>query len=98
MKQAEAINCNHNCFYILSGKALCLHKLFADGYVKAITREVTRDGVEFEIWRNKLVKNKKGRYAGKYKLFGSRSRLHDREQVLTALALVKKYNIQKVRL
>lgn len=88
--------CTH--FYFLGTGAQCLHELFAGGYVKAITREVTRDGVEFYIWRDRLHKQKKGRYAGKYKLFGSRSRLSNREQVIIALDLAKKYNIQKVRL
>lgn len=92
------VNCNHNHYYLFADHPMCLHELFAKGYVKAITREVTRDGAEFYIWRDKLTKQKKGRYAGKYKLFGSRSRLSNREQVLTALDLAKKYNIQRVRL
>lgn len=88
--------CNH--FYFLGGGAKCLHKLFAQGSIKAISREVTRDGVEFLIWNDKLVKQKKGRYAGRYWLGGSRSKLTNREQVLLALDLAKKYNIQRVRL
>lgn len=85
-------------FYFLGGGAKCLHQLFAQGHIKAISREVTRDGVEFLIWNDKLVKQKKGRYAGKYWLNGSRSRLSDREQVIIALELAKKYNTQRVRL
>lgn len=90
--------CRHNVYYLFAERPLCLHKLFAKGYVGAITREVTRDGVEFFIWREPLVKTKKGRYAGKYKLLGTRSRLNDREQILLAIELAEKYNIQRVRL
>lgn len=77
---------------------MCLHKLFAGGYIKAVSREITRDGVEFFIWRDELTKQKKGRYAGKYKLFGSRSRLSNRDQILLGIELAEKYNIQRVRL
>lgn len=77
---------------------MCLHKLFAGGYVGAITREVTRNGVEFHIWRDKLIKTKKGRYAGKYKLLGSRTRLSNREQIIFAIELAKKHNVQRIRL
>lgn len=94
----EEINCRHNVYYLFASHPMCLHKLFAGGHVKAITRQITRDGAEFYIWRYKLEKQKKGRYAGKYKLFGTRSRLTDREQVLTAIALAEKYKIQRVRL
>jgi len=91
-------SCNHNYFYLFAKHPMCLHKLFAGGYVKAISREITRDGAEFFIWRDELTKQKKGRYAGKYKLFGSRSRLSNREQILCAIELAEKYNIQRVRL
>ena len=94
----EKVNCNHNVFYLFASHPMCLHKLFAGGYIKAISREITRDGAEFFIWRDRLEKNKKGRYAGKYKTFGSRSQLRDREQILSAIALAEKYNIQRVRL
>ncbi len=93
-----AENCNHNVYYLFGDHPMCLHKLFASGYVKAISREITRDGAEFFIWREPLTKQKKGRYAGKYKLFGTRSRLNDREQILSAIALADQYKIQRVRL
>lgn len=90
--------CNHNIYYLLTGQPTCLHRLFENGSVQAITREVTRDGVEFHIWRERLVKNKKGRYAGKYRLFGTRCKIYDYDQIVVAIELAEKYNIQKVRL
>jgi hypothetical protein len=90
--------CTHFYFFNQSG-AKCLHELFADGYVGAVSREQTPyNGLQFYIWRDKLIKNKKGRYAGKYKLFGARTRLSNREQVLLAIDLADKHKIQKVNL
>lgn len=89
--------CNH--FYFLGGGAKCLHQLFAEGHIKAISREVTPHGVEFRIYNEKLVKQKRGRYAGKYWLGGSQSKLSSREQVLLALELTEKYkHVMRVRL
>lgn len=95
----EKVNCNHNHYFLFDGHARCLHKLFEQGAIGAVTREVMRDGsVEFLIWRDKLVKTKKGRYAGKYRLFGTRSRLSDRESIIFAIELAKQYNVQRIRL
>lgn len=91
-------DCSCTVFYLIAERPMCLHKLFAGGYIKAISRETSYDGVEFYIWRDNLVKTKKGRYAGKYKLLGTRSRLSDVGEALLAIDLAKKYNIQKVRL
>ncbi len=77
---------------------MCLHKLFEQGYIQAMTKEVTRDGVEFCLWKDRLHKQKKGRYAGKYHLLGTRSRLTDRETVIFAIDLAKKHNIQRITL
>lgn len=90
--------CNHNVLYLFDGQARCLHKLFEQGAIGAITRDETRNGVEFFIWRDKLTKQKKGRYAGQYRLFGHRSRLNDREQIIFAIDMAKYYKVQKVRL
>jgi hypothetical protein len=91
-------NCDHNHYYLFGDHPMCLHKLFERGLVQSISREITRDGVEFLIWTAKLHKNNKGRYAGKYKLLGTRSRLTDRQQIICAIELARKYNIQRVRL
>lgn len=90
--------CNHNVHYLLGNHPMCLHKLFARGFVGAITKERTPYGIEFHIWRDKLHKQTRGRYAGKYKLLGSRSRLNDVEQIVCAIELAKKHNVQRVEI
>lgn len=92
-------SCNHKHFYFLSGRAMCLHEMFEGGYVQAITKEKNRYGdIEFCIWRNKLVKQTKGRYAGTYITLGPRSKLRDRETIIYAVDLAKKHNIQRINL
>ena len=76
----------------------CLHDMFKLGYIGALTREVGYKGVEFYVWRNTLTKNKRGRYAGKYKTLGARTKLPSREQILLAMNLAKQYNVQRLRL
>lgn len=93
------VDCNHNHYYLFDGKARCLHKLFEQKAIGAVTREVLRDGsVEFLIWRDKLTKTKKGRYAGKWRLLGARSKVSSREQIIFVIELAKKHNIQRIRL
>lgn len=77
---------------------MCLHKMFKQGFVKAITREKTPKGVQFYIFRDKIGKYKYGRVAGQWQLTGAKSLLRSRDQVLLAIELAKKYNVQRVEL
>lgn len=88
--------CGCTVFYLFGGRPQCLHYLFATGQIKAITREVTRDGAEFYIFSDKVKKNR----WGKWILTGNRSHLTSRDQVLLAIELAEKYknNVKRIRL
>ena len=88
--------CNHNHKYLFDGKARCLHQLFKQKAIKAITKEKYYGKVEFNIWPEKLYKYKRGRWAGRYNLNGTRSKLHNKDQIILAIELAKKYNIQRI--
>lgn len=88
--------CDCDTYYFFDGDPKCLHKLFAAGLVRILTREVTRDGVQFHIWRDKPKEKSQAWKRGWWKN-GTRSRLSTRKQVLLALELAEKYKNQVTR-
>lgn len=74
---------------------MCLHQLFQRGVIKAVTREVTREGVKFHIWADKVNRGRWG-----WNLTGTRSRLSSRSEVMLALELAEKHknNVRRIRL
>lgn len=69
---------------------LCLHKLFAQGWVAAITRQKTTIGTQIYIWQS---------YNKKYKhQTGGRCQIKDFKQATLAVELAKKYNVERIEL
>ncbi len=82
--------CDCATFYFFTDRPQCLHKLFNQNIVKAITREKTPSGIKFYIWQS---------YDKKYKRNnGGRSRLYNIEQIKLAIELSEKHNVERIKL
>lgn len=91
MKMSKKKNkCNCTVYYLLGDRPQCLHRLFASGYITAVTRQRTPYGTKMYIWQN---------YSKKHKYqTGGRSQIKDLEQATLAVELAKKYNVERIEL